>query len=152
MLTACRIVKSRHARGAFTGEGARIAGGRWNSPGVAMVYLAQSLSLSALEMLAHLDSDQLLRRYVVFDVRFDVEWVVTLDPALLPRNWRAHPAPAKVQAIGDAWIASRESAVLAVPSVIVPSETNYLLNPAHPDFARLEIVDAKPFQFDRRLM
>jgi RES domain-containing protein len=116
-----------------------------------MVYTAQSQSLAALEMLVHLDSPELLNRYVLFQVSIDPVHVEDLDPTTLPRNWKADPAPARVRAIGDDWVASGASAVLRVPSTLVPGESNFLLNPRHKDFAGLRIGKALPFQFDPRL-
>jgi RES domain-containing protein len=151
MITAWRIVKRKHARTAFTGEGARIYGGRWNSPGIAIVYTAASQSLAALEMVVHLDSSELLRNYVVFEVGIDESLVVRIGLAQLPRNWRADPPPQKVRDVGDAWAKAATSAVLQVPSSTVPAEYNFLLNPYHPDFPKLVIGKASPFQFDARL-
>ncbi|MCX5662807.1 MAG: RES family NAD+ phosphorylase [Planctomycetota bacterium] len=149
---AWRIVKGKHAAKAFTGEGARLAGGRWNSPGVAMVYASGSAALAMLEMLVHLQSEELLNRYVTFEISFGEALVRTLAPADLPRNWRSSPAPSSLQRIGDAWIASSASAVLRVPSAVVPAEPNYLLNPAHPDFSRIALGPKRPARFDPRLI
>jgi RES domain-containing protein len=154
-LSAWRITKQKYARSAFGGAGARIYGGRWNSPGTAMIYTAQSQSLAVLEMLVHLDSPDLLRKYVLIpvsiDVSFDPSYVIDLSFATLPRNWKADPVPARVQAIGDDWVAGGASAVLRVPSALVPGESNFLLNPRHPDFGKLRIGKPIPFQYDPRL-
>ena len=116
-----------------------------------MIYTAQSRALAALEMLVHLDSPDLLKKYVLFEVSMDPSYVRDLDISTLPRNWKADPAPAKVQAIGDDWVAGGVSPVLCVPSTLVPGESNYLLNPQHPDFGKLRIGTMIPFQFDPRL-
>lgn len=150
-LSAWRITKQKHAKSAFSGEGARIYGGRWNSPGTAMIYTAQSQALAVLEMLIHLDSPELLKRYSLFEVEMDLLYVAELDLSNLPRNWRANPTPAGVRALGDDWVASRRSVVLRVPSALVPAESTFLLNPQHPDFSKLCIGKAVPFQFDPRL-
>jgi len=151
MLTAWRITKRKHARNAFTGEGAREFGGRWNNPGTAIVYTAQSQSLAALEMLAHLDSSELLRKYVLIGVEFDQSLISAVGPAALPRNWRSDPAPPEIRSIGDNWVLSGSSTILQVPSALVPAENNFLLNPAHQDFARLRFGKALAFLFDPRL-
>jgi len=150
-VSAWRITKQKHAKSAFRGDGARIYGGRWNSPGTAMIYTAQSQSLAVLEMLVHLDSPDLLRKYVLFEVSIDPSYVDDLDFASLPRNWKADPAPARLRAIGDDWIAAGASAVLRVPSALVPGESNFLLNPRHPDFGKVRIGKPIPFQYDPRL-
>jgi RES domain-containing protein len=116
-----------------------------------MIYTAESQALAALEMLVHLDSPDLLKKYVLFEVSMDPSYVRDLDISSLPRNWKADPAPAKVHAIGDDWVAGGVSAVLCVPSTLVPGESNYLLNPRHPDFGKLRIGTMIPFQFDPRL-
>jgi len=151
MLTVWRIVKHKHAKTAFNGEGARLYGGRWNRPGTAMVYAAGSQSLAILEMLVHLDSPELLKKYLLFRVEVDESLVADLDRSVLPKNWKKDPAPMKVQAIGDAWIKSNESVALSVPSVLVPSESNFLINPRHPDFPKLSISKPLNFRFDTRL-
>jgi len=150
-VTAWRIAKRKHARAAFTGEGARLFGGRWNNPGIALVYTAQSQSLAALEMLVHLDSAELLASYVLFEVRIDESLVEQVELSELPRNWRDDPPPRKVRAMGDAWVVGGTSAVLRVPSIVVPGENNFLLNPRHKDFPRLQIGKPLPFRFDPRL-
>jgi len=150
-MIAWRLVKRRLAGDAFSGEGARRYGGRWNSPGVPVVYLSQSLALAALEMLVHLQSRDVLASYVAFRVEFDDGLVRAVDPASLPAAWRTWPAPAGLVAIGDEWARRKETLVLEVPSAIVPQERNYLVNPAHPKFSTLTISGAQPFTFDTRL-
>lgn len=152
MITAWRIVKAKHQARAFDGEGARRAGGRWNSPGLAMIYTAQSAALAALEMLVHLNSGALLSSYVLIPCSFPERVVLRLDRARLPARWRAHPAVPQLQLLGDAWLKNGLSAVLDVPSVIIPPDSNYLVNPAHPDFASIDVGPAQPFDFDARLM
>ncbi len=149
---AWRITKSKHAASAFTGIGAKVFGGRWNSPGVAAVYTAGSASLAILEMLVHLEAQDLLRRYVIFEVNFDDRLVRMIHAAELPKNWHRSPASAAVQAVGDEWVADGTSAVLRLPSTIVPNEWNYLLNPAHRDFAKITIGPKQGIKFDPRLL
>ncbi len=151
MITAWRIVKRKRAGAAFTGEGARRYGGRWNSAGVAIVYTAESQSLAALEMVFHLDSPELLNYYVVFEVGIEEALVAKVELAQLPRNWRTDPPPKRIREVGDAWARAGTSAVLQVPSAILPAEHNFLLNPGHRDFPRLMIGKPFPFEFDPRL-
>jgi RES domain-containing protein len=152
MPTAWRIVKTRFAQQAFDGEEARLYGGRWNSVGVRMVYTAGSVSLAVLEILVNLENTDVLPAYSLRAVQFDDAVVSSLDRVRLPANWRDSPSPPELLAIGDAWIASGTSVVLEVPSAIVESESNYLINPAHPDFASLVIEPPQPFTFDPRLL
>lgn len=151
MITAWRIVKAKYAAGAFSGEGARRFGGRWNSRGTAMVYAASSQALAILEMLVHLEADALLKHYRLIPVEFPRSLVQVIDPRSLPSNWKRRPAPESVRGVGDDWVASAKSLILQVPSVIVPAESNYLINIAHPDIHKLRIGTPQPFRFDRRL-
>ena len=88
MIRAWRITQAKHAATAFTGGGAKDFGGRWNSPGTAIVYAAGSTSLAILEMLVHLQAQELMHRYVIFEVSFDQALLTSVDPATLPRSWR----------------------------------------------------------------
>jgi RES domain-containing protein len=151
-LSAWRITQRDFAASVFTGEGARLYGGRWNSPGVAIVYTAESRALAALEILVHLESPQLLESYLLFEVTFDESLVQELDRRNLPADWRRSPAPASTRAIGDIWAASADSPILLVPSTLISGEANFLLNPTHPNFAELEISAPEPFTFDPRLV
>lgn len=151
MPTSWRIVKTRFAGAAFDGEGARLYGGRWSSPGSAVVYTAEHVSLALLELLVHLHDSRLLPSYSLCRASFPTALVRRIDVADLPRGWRSVPAPQKLQGIGDRWLRSGASAVLEVPSAIVPQERNYLLNPAHPDFAEVELEPPVPFEWDERL-
>lgn len=116
-----------------------------------MIYTAQSQSLAALEILVNAESAELLGHYVVIEVVIDSGFIIKLDPGALPRNWRGDPPPTKVRKIGDEWISQGASAVLQVPSAVVPAENNFLLNPRHPDFHKLRTGKPLPFHFDERL-
>ncbi len=146
-----RITKSARAATAFDGEGARLYGGRWNSPGAPVVYTAQSESLAALELLVHLQATWSLRSYCSIPVDFDDALVASVDPAALPPDWRDSPAPSALQQIGDQWVAAQGSVVLQVPSAIVPNELDFILNPRHPDFGRLVVGPPSGFELDPRL-
>lgn len=151
MLTAWRLVKTKHVDNAFDGEGAWILGGRWNSRGTRVVYCSQSLALAALELLVHLQSSKILRAYGAFPVSFPERFVYEVGPSRLPNDWRDYPAPVKLQQIGDEWVSHGNWAVLRVPSVLVEDESNYLLNPDHPDYSQIKIGSSQPFEFDSRL-
>ena len=151
ILTAWRIVKRKHADTAFSGAGARLLGGRWNSPGRPVVYAAGSASLALLEILVHLEST-LLPHYVGIPVRFDSDLVSRLDPDSLPAHWSRFPAPEVLQRIGDGWLIEAETPVLRVPSAVMPLEWNFLLNPRHPRFDELDPGEARGFAPDLRLL
>jgi len=151
-LNAYRIVKRRWASSAFDGEGARLYGGRWNSKGQSCVYLSSSLSLAALEMLVHLDAEHLLSAYCAFVLPIPHSQLRQLQPEDLPDNWREHPAPAETARLGDAWLASGDGMALLLPSAVLPSENNLLLNTRHPAFAQCsKQAQEIPFAFDHRL-
>ncbi|WP_110171183.1 RES family NAD+ phosphorylase [Luteitalea pratensis] len=152
MIAAWRIIKARHVSSAFSGEGARLAGGRWNSKGIAVAYTAGSQSLATLEMLVHLGAGAALQSYVLIRSDFDEALVTEVDATALPSSWRSFPAPAALAAIGDAWVSSVTSAVLRVPSVIVPSEANYLFNPQHSQFNAIQVGTPTTFSFDPRFV
>lgn len=146
-----RIVKARHAERAFDGAGARRTGGRWNSKGVAIVYTAESASLALLEVLVHVGSSSLLPSYSLIAAVVDDRLVERIGEDDLPGAWRSSPPPPALQLLGDEWIASGRSAVLAVPSVVVPWESNFLLNPAHPGLATIAIEEPRRLDVDERL-
>lgn len=150
MITAWRIVKTKHSTTAFDGEGARLFGGRWNSPGSPLVYAAESAALAALEMLVHLGRGAMLPAYVVISCSFDPAIVSRLDRSRLPANWRSYPAPPELQLIGNEWLKSGGPAVLEVPNAIIPVGSNYLLNVQHDDFGSIRISKPEPFEFDLR--
>jgi RES domain-containing protein len=149
---AWRLLKTRHLANAFTGEGARAYGGRWNGPGTRVVYCAEHVSLAVLEVLVHLEHSAPLRAYSLIRVDVPDAGIEWLARETLPATWNAYPAPPATRRIGDAWVASRRSLALAVPSVLVPGEHNFLLNPAHPDFRRVSRKKPRPFLFDARLL
>jgi RES domain-containing protein len=150
VITAWRIVKGRHAANAFDGEGARAEGGRWSSPETAVVYTSQSAALAALELLVHLGRASILLAYVLIPCTFDDAVVSRLDRRRLPKNWRSYPAPPSLQLIGDEWVTSGTSAVLEVPSAVIETESNYLLNPHHPRFHAVGLLNPQRFAFDLR--
>jgi RES domain-containing protein len=152
MPTGWRIVKSSRAGSAFDGEGARLYGGRWNSPGTRMVYASESVALAILEILVNLEDDAMLFYYSLCSIEFDDGIVESLDRSELPDDWRASPAPFELQRLGDAWARDLSSAVLEVPSAVVELESNYLINPEHEDFGYMRLGDPQSFGFDRRLL
>jgi RES domain-containing protein len=146
-----RIVKEKHAKSAFSGEGARIFEGRWNSAGVRVVYCSESLALAALEILVHTQPVMIRDKFHAFRVTWDESLMTTMELKKLTKGWNAQPPGLISRKIGDEWVKSERSAVLALPSVIVPLERTYLLNPKHPDFGKLKIRDETGFTLDSRL-
>lgn len=145
-----RIASAAHA--AFDGEGARLHGGRWTPRGLAATYTSATLSLAALERFVNLDPDLEPSDLVAVSVEFGPEiGVEIVEIADLPLDWREYPAPESLQAIGRQWLKRAKTAVLSVPSAVIPHERNYLLNPIHHNVAHLTISKAEPFSFDPRM-
>ena len=151
MKQAWRIVMEKHAATAFDGEGARRYGGRWNSTGTRMIYTSAALSLAALESLVHLNPPVKFK-YVAIPIECDDALLESIPKVGLPANWTEEPPPPSTKQIGDLWVKEARSAVLEVPSAVIRSERNYLLNPAHPDFGRIQVGKAVPSAFDPRLL
>ncbi|MGH7771373.1 MAG: RES family NAD+ phosphorylase [Candidatus Binatia bacterium] len=145
-----RVCSKRHQR--FDGEGARWYGGRWNHAGISVVYTSGSLSLAALELFVHVDIDIAPRNLVAIEADVpDSVATETVKVESLPKDWRRYPAPEALKDIGTAWAVKASTAILAVPSAVIPEERNYLLNPAHRDFKRIRIHKPMPFHFDPRM-
>ena len=150
-MRAFRIVKKRHAPAAFSGEGARAYGGRWNHPGIPMVYAAQTRALAALESLAHYGGAERRMAFVTFEIEIPDKLAIHVDAAALPRDWRSDEPRASTQGLGSEWQRSGRSAALVVPSVLVPQEFCVLVNPQHPDIDKIMVSYPEPFEFDGRL-
>ncbi len=150
-VTAWRIVRHEHAASAFTGIGARLMGGRFNSAGTPLVYAADCYALALLEVRVHVPSFRGMRGRVAFRIEFSEDLVERAGADALPSDWQARPAARAAQRFGDDWARSGRSVVLAVPSVIAPEHVNYLLNPDHPDFGLVQIGEPVPVVVDPRL-
>lgn len=149
--TVWRITTARFAATAFSGEGARLYGGRWNPKGREVVYTAQSQSLALLELMVQ--DDPLRARYVLIPAQLPAGLPETrIETAQLPEDWRTLGGRGALQALGQAWLQEGTTAVLNVPSAVLPAERNFLLNPRHPDFARIAIGAPQSLQTDTRLL
>lgn len=147
-----RLVKTKYADTAFDGEGARLHGGRWNSPGTIVAYGSDSSALAVLEVLVNLKDDSVLSSYSLVTVTIPDKLVETLDHRALPPNWNSSPVPPAVQAVGDKWAKNKASLALRVPSAIVEASDNILINPGHPDFHRFQISSVNKYRFDEGLL
>lgn len=146
-----RLTRRPHARTAFSGEGARQFGGRWNSPGVAVVYTSEHLSLALVEYLVGVDPDTMPDDVVYIEADCPDEAIESLDPASIAGDWRNPSRPHRLQEAGDAWARKQSSLALQVPSAVVPQELNVLINPEHPAMDRVRMADPAPFSLDPRL-
>ncbi len=146
-----RIVTPRHLDRALDGEGARLYGGRWNPPGWRCVYAAGSRSLAVLEMLVHLTGRSRGLTYHLLTLEVPDDGIVDTAVDRLPPGWDATPAGNASQGVGSAWLQAGQAVALRVPSVIIPEETNFLLNPAAPGFGDIRVIGERTFQLDLRL-
>jgi RES domain-containing protein len=148
-----RICPRRFVADALDGSGGMHVSGRWHHRGNPVVYTASYASLAVLEVLVHVEPHcapadlQLMTIELPDDIT-----VESVETGALPKDWRSVPAPDSLRALGTPWLRSGRSAVLSVPSAIIESERNLLLNPQHPDLRRARMVEAVPFSFDPRLL
>lgn len=150
-ITTWRICHPRHIDSAFSGEGARIEGGRWNNVGTRMVYTSEGHSLAILEIFVHTDTYRQIKNHVIIPATFDKKLSGFLDYDEIPDDWQDDPIPPSTRKMGDKWIKAKKSAVLQVPSTIVPHQFNYLINPDHPDFSKIEIGLPERLYIDPRI-
>jgi RES domain-containing protein len=146
-----RIATSTHVND-LSGEGARLHGGRWNHRGTAVIYTSETRSLATVELLVHVSLS-----FAPTDLKMatievpDEPAPEVVDVAALPPNWRGFPAPPELADLGTSWARSGRSLLLRVPSAVVEREHNILINPAHPDIARIALAGVEDFRLDRRL-
>jgi RES domain-containing protein len=146
-----RLSKLKFA-GDLTGKGAEKSGGRWNSQGTALVYTSESRALCTTEIAVHTPLGNLPLDYQLISIELpdDIQ-IKELGAGELPAKWNSIPHSHSTQVIGDKFVAEGKFMVLKVPSVVVPGEFNYLLNPKHPEFNKVKIKSIEPFNFDERL-
>lgn len=132
---------------ALDGEGARRFGGRWTSPGHAAIYAAASAGLAVLEVLVHLDlpPDLIPRDYHLLEIAVPEDAPIDTVPRM-PADERAR------RRLGDDFLQRGEALALHIPSAVVPSEHNAILNPAHPSMTGVCVIADHPFRFDPRLL
>lgn len=147
-----RIVKKKFRDIAFTGEGAAKFGGRWNSIGTPVTYVAESLSLATLEILAGGCQLTTMTNYIKIPVEFDSSLVETVSIETLPDEWHAYPSCESSHIIGDTWAKEKRSVILKVPSAVIQEEYNYLINPFHPDINMVKIGKPEHLLIDERLL
>lgn len=146
-----RICREKYAEEAFTGEGARRYGGRWNSRGVPMVYCSSSLALAAIELFVHLEPNQLPDDLVSIAALLPAaESVQRLEPSQLPHEWWTDDFE-PLREIGDRWIREKNALAIQVPSAALRMEWNVLVNPLHAAIAQLKVEPPQPFHFDARM-
>lgn len=156
LIEAFRIYKSRYASTALTGEGAKKFGGRWNHEGVAVLYCSSSLALAQLETLVHLDGATPPDGFEFLKLEFPASClgkrITARELEQYPFDWRAHPPHSLLRDMGTEWVESGTSLAMQVPSAVIPSDPNFLLNVAHPDFRKITASAPAPVQWDLRLL
>jgi RES domain-containing protein len=134
-----RICKAKHPE--LDGEGAKIKGGRWNSAGTPIVYTSSCAALAALEY--RVNTSENPKDLLIYTL--EIPDTVQIEKT----DWM--PDARTSRELGDVWINSKRTAILAVPSVVVPRQINYLLNPRHPDAGAIRVVHQQPYVLDLRL-
>jgi RES domain-containing protein len=145
-----RITRAPHAD--LSGEGGLYASGRWHGRGRPVVYAADSRALAILEALVHTDPEDVPDDLVLLTIDVPDDFPSEeIDVAALPADWQGplHPV---CMATGDAWLAAARTPLLRVPSVMAHEESSFLINPAHPDARRIQILHRRDLTFDSRLL
>lgn len=146
-----RLARAKYQQ--LDGEGARLNGGRWNSEGYPVVYAASSAPLAVLELLVHVEVEDLPTDLVLVEISVPDDVGITevrLDQ--LPSDWNSMPDHPDCVQLGDEWVASSGTLLLGVPSAVMPRESNVLINPEHPEMGRVKVAAQEPFTFDARLV
>ena len=147
-----RLTRPQYAATALSGEGSARYPGRWNVRGVRVAYASETLSLALLEVLAHAENLDMLNQYVVLQVTLPSGNLTTLTPDELPKDWQADPPPESTRRLGHAWFIRKGTLVLKVPSVLVPTEHNFVINPEHPNLPKIAVAEPVPLPFDARVL
>lgn len=147
-MTLYRFAKQIYSND-ISGTGAKKLGGRWNSPGLPVVYTSCTISLSLLELLVYHSAYEEIRVNILMRIEIPDIPAPSLTHKSLKQNWQKDIDYSRF--IGNEFLKSKKSLLLKVPSVIIPEEYNVLLNPSHPDFKKVKVIKASPFQFDARL-
>jgi RES domain-containing protein len=139
-------------RNDLSGKGAELAGGRWNSKGIALLYTSESIALCTVEVAVHMPLGIVPKDYHLVRIEIpDAVAIQEISEESLPATWKSFPHPNITQEIGDSFVMQAEFLVLKVPSATVQGTYNYLLNPRHREFSQIQVVATIPFEFDERL-
>ena len=146
-----RFCRKRQAND-LSGTGAKLVGGRWNSPGVAMLYTSENRALTLAEYWVHVHPSNLPTDVCVVEIEVpDTARIMSIPLSSLPENWRVGPPLTSLRQAGDQWVLNKQSLILEVPSAVMPLESNYILNPVHQDMARASIISITDYVWDRRM-
>lgn len=152
-----RFSRKEHG-GDLSGKGAELYGGRWNSKGVPVVYCAETRALAVTEIIAYTPPGLIPEGYVLNIIEVPLEssaaapeLMCSVAPDKLPLNWKKYPHGKETKQLGDALLKERQCLLIKVPSALVTGEFNYLLNPLHPNFNTVKVLEVLPFNFNERL-
>ncbi len=146
-----RFCRKRQAND-LSGTGAKLVGGRWSSPGVAMLYTSESRALALAEYWVHVHPSDLPTDACVVEIGVsDTASMMSMPLSSLPEKWRAGPPLTSLRQAGDQWVLNKQSLILQVPSAVMPLESNYILNPVHQDMAETSIISIADYVWDRRM-
>ena len=146
-----RFCRKRQAND-LSGTGAKLVGGRWNSPGIAMLYMSENRALALAEYWVHVHPSNLPTDVCVVEIEVpDTARIMSIPLSSLPENWRVGPPLTSLRQTGDQWVLNKQSLILEVPSAVMPLESNYILNPVHQDMARVSIISITDYMWDRRM-
>ena len=147
-----RIAQAKYADD-LSGNGARLYGGRWNSEGNFALYTSSSRSLALLETLAHTPAKLLqVKEYILITLFLpDLINIIQVDYKKLPAGWDDTEIKLFTQKTGDDFLAAQKGLVLKVPSVSVPEEMNFMINPLHADYKKVKIIHRRRINFDKRI-
>ena len=145
-----RVGKTKYARD-LTGEGARLFGGRWNNKMIACLYTSENRALAVLEYTVNFNIDDIPRSLSITTLEIPEKKIKILNEEDLPGDWRKSPAPSTTKDFVSHLLLTAAELVIRVPSVVIPSEFNYLLNPLHADNKKIKLIDVVDFIFDVRI-
>jgi RES domain-containing protein len=147
-----RVSIAENAEDAFSGQGGLRFAARWHKVGTCVVYTSASLALAAMEFFVNWKEQAAPRALASISAHVpDGLRISVLSDQRLPDDWRSSRVREATQQIGSDWARSGESAILSIPSTVIPEERNFLLNPAHRDFKRIRVGKPRPFSFDPRM-
>lgn len=135
----------------LTGEGARLYGGRWNRKGTAMLYFSEHLSLCVLEMLVHTNQQLINNNYYFIEVEISEKKIKPISESRLPFNWRSNNLISETQDFGSDWLQKSKELAIRIPSAVLPSESNILINPNHIEVSKIKIIKTSELNLDTRL-
>ena len=149
-MTVYRISITKYAND-LSGEGARLNGGRWNNKLIPCIYTAESRALAVLEYTVNVNIDEIPRALSIAIIEIPGKHILELTEADLPGNWKQSPTPSSTRQLGSQLLTNAKTAVIKIPSAVIPEEFNYILNPAHPDNKNFKILGIQNFVFDVRI-